>query len=133
MAIAVKRDDRRRRVIAAAEGIVRVRDIVALLSRERTRRSRPYALLLDLSAATLSLAGPDLAALAALADSLQTRDGDRHPTALVARRPGAYALARMYARAGERRRFRLVRVFRTRADAVSWLRRAAAMRQAPRL
>ena len=123
MAIAVKRDDRRRRVIAAAEGIVRVRDIVALLSRHRAGRFRPYALLFDMSAATLSLAGPDLAALEALAESLQDRDGERHPTALVARRPGAYALARMYAADGKTRRFRLVRVFRTRAEAVSWLTR----------
>jgi len=126
MAIAVKRDDRRRRVVAAAEGIVRVRDIVALLSRHHAGRFRPYALLFDMSGATLSLAAPDLAALAALANSLKTRDGDRHATALVARRPGAYALARLYATDGEKKRFRLVRVFRTRAEATSWLTRTAA-------
>jgi hypothetical protein len=126
MAIAVKRDDRRRRVIAAADGIVKVRDILALMSKQRTGRFRSYALLFDMSAATLSLTGPDLAALAALADALRAQESERRPVALVARRPGAYALARMYASDGERRRFRLVRVFRTRSEAISWLTRAAA-------
>ena len=113
-------------MIAAADGIVKVRDILALMSKQRAGRFRSYALLLDMSTATLSLTGPDLAAIAALADALRSVDGERRPVALVARRPGAYALARMYASDGEKRRFRLVRVFRTRTEAMSWLTRAAA-------
>jgi hypothetical protein len=121
MAIAVTRDDRRRRFVADVDGIVKVRDIVALISKQRAGRFRSYALLFDISTATLILTRADAQALSALADSFRAQEGERGPVALVARRPGAYALAKMYAAKGEKRRVRLLRVFRTRGEARSWL------------
>jgi hypothetical protein len=101
--------------------VITAADVLSLISTARVGPYRRYALVLDLRAATLTLTRAEMQEFATRSNALHETEGPGGPVAIVADRPGAAALARIYETLVERRALPPLRIFATDADADEWL------------
>jgi hypothetical protein len=121
MPILISRDDRQRRFIATGSEVITATDVLDLIATCRIGAYRTYALVFDIRSATISLTPGELQEFATRSNAVRETEGPQGPAAIVADRPGASALARLYERLVDAREVPPLRVVATEEEAHQWL------------
>jgi hypothetical protein len=121
MPIVISRDDTQRRFTATGSEVITATEILDLIATCRIGAYRTYALVFDIRSATISLTPWELQEFATRSNALGKTEGPLGPAAIIADRPGASALARLYERLVDARKVPPLRVVATEEEADQWL------------
>lgn len=121
MPLQVTRDEERRRFSAVGTGTLTADEFLRFMTEHRVGQYRPYALVLDIREATVTMTPGELREIALRAEQLRAREGARGPVAILAERPGVFGLSRIYESLAEVKNLPPLRVFQTEDEADAWL------------
>ncbi|HZR25262.1 MAG TPA: hypothetical protein VFA59_16825 [Vicinamibacterales bacterium] len=121
MPIDLSRDDTRRQFTATVHGSLTFHEAADFIRTVRVGEFQPYALLFDMTDATFELSSDQVRSLAAMIGTDLTRSGLRGRTAVVASDDLTFGMLRMFDAHVEHAGIATLSVFRTVAEAQSWL------------
>ena len=120
MSISISENHDHSQVLVVVSGDTSMQEMINFISTHRSGDQRGYAFVFDVSAATVTLSGDEMRQLAAYAAD-ESRKAPMGAVAFISSDPYAYGISRMYQSYSAAEGRKNVGVFRTMAEAQTWL------------